>query len=201
MKDVTELTKKAYNRIAKKWSDKYFMSVKVEDKIDKFVNFIKTGKKVLDVGCGPGRDTKSLMERGFHVVGIDYSESMIREAKNNVPDGDFRLMDMRKLEFEDNSFDGVWVFASLLHIPKNEAKKVLEEFRRILKKDGILGISVKQGKGEVLENEEGTTRFFAYYDQDELISLLKKSNFEILESLIETTEHNIWIVIFARVLK
>lgn len=200
MKDVIETTKEAYNKMAKEWSDKYFPSTKVENKIDKFVNYITTGKKILDVGCGPGRDTKSLMNRGFDVIGIDFSEEMVREAKSRVPSGDFRLMDMRKLDFDKNSFDGVWAFASLLHIPKEQAPKVLTEFRRVLKKSGVLAISMKQGKGEVLESEEETTRLFSYYTKDELVSLIEKSGFKILESFVEVL-NNTWIVVLAEVIK
>jgi len=200
LKDKTAINKKAYNKIAKEWSDKNFTSTKMLNKLDKFITYIKTGKKILDVGCGPGRDTKYLMEHGFDVVGIDFSKDMINEARKRVPNGNFRLMNMMGLDFYDNSFDGVWSLGSFLHIEKKEASAVLKEFWRVLKKCGVLVVIVKHGSGEALEDKYGATRFFAYYTQEELVDLIKMSGFKVLESFVETLD-NTWIVVFAEAVK
>ena len=97
-----------------------------------------TGKKILDIGCGPGRDAKFFFENGFEVVGIDLTSNFIKIASKLVPNAKFIKMDMRKLEFPENYFDGVWVCASFLHIPKEEAKSTLLEFRKVLKTGGLM---------------------------------------------------------------
>ena len=65
------------------------------------------------------------MDKGFQVIGIDYSNEMLGTARNKVPDGSFRHMDMRELDFEEESFDGLLVAYSLIHIPSEDIPKTL----------------------------------------------------------------------------
>jgi len=150
--DETEITKQSYDKIAKDYAEDTF-NWPIKDLRKKFLKYVKTGK-ILDIGCGPGRDVKYFMEHGFVVVGVDYSDGMIREAKRRVPKGVFKKIDMRKLNFPDNSFSGVWSCSSILHIPKSEAVKVIQEFRRVLKENGVLLVSTKKGEGEVISYED-----------------------------------------------
>ena len=161
--DVTETTRKMYNRTAFEYAETHFDSTVLKKQYYTFMTLCK-GKLILDVGCGPGRDVKYLMMNGYQVIGIDYSDGMLKEAKRRVPKGDFRKMDMRNLKFEKNTFDGIWACGSVIHIPKSEVKKVLIGFNRVLKPNGILYMCLKKGEGEELENRKnGNKKFFAYY--------------------------------------
>ena len=112
---------------------------------------------------------------------------------------------MRKLEFEDNSFDGIWSCASLIHIPKQEVESVLLNFKRVLKPESILFIGVKEGSGEsVNEGMYDAPRLFVYYEKGEIDRMLEKNGFEIVKSVVERdrmTNTGNWIEIFARVKK
>ncbi len=142
--------------------------------------------RILDVGCGDGRHCLLIDKNGGKSVGIDLSKSMIAEAKEYYPDGNFKVMNMTKLEFEDDSFDGIWSSGSIYHVPKKDVGKVFKEFRRVLKKNGVLGINYKLGSGEGLEANPksygGSPRYFAYYSIDEMDSLLAKSGFSELHA-------------------
>jgi len=109
----------------------------IEHLLTYFIENLK-GKKILDVGCGHGRDARYLSERGFEVVGIDLSRNLLKIARRMAPKAKFLLMDMRDLKFGDEEFDGIWSCASFLHIPKREALETLREFRRVLKPGGLL---------------------------------------------------------------
>lgn len=81
------------------------------------------GQRVLDLGMGPGQDSWHLADLGFNVVGVDFSPEMVHAAENlesspNRPT--FLEGDMTQLAkmFPENSFDGAWVSASLLHIAR-----------------------------------------------------------------------------------
>ncbi len=63
--------------------------------------------RVLDVGCGTGRTTRPLADRGHDVVGIDVSERMVAQARERHPDLTFRVDDATDLAFADGSFDYV----------------------------------------------------------------------------------------------
>jgi len=92
--------------------------------------------------------------------------------------------DMAHLPFRKGSFRGLWVCASLLHIPKAQAGDVLRELERIVH-PGHIYLAVKQGEGEAwVENERGERLFFAYYDSSEIQLLMERSGFEVLDHWI-----------------
>lgn len=159
------------------------------------------GKRVLDVGCGPGRDAAHLQEHGLQVVGIDASTGMIEEARKRVPPpAEFIQMDMRKLDFPDDSFDGVWCNASLLHIPRDEVQQVLSEIHRVLHY-GPLFLAVKEGEGDAIVGEaEGEPRFFTYFTIHEIQLLVEHAGFDVHEVHFGDTDPygKRWINLFAR---
>jgi len=99
------------------------------------------GGKVLEIGCGSGYGTK-LINKYFkpeEIYGIDLDEKMIKLAnKNKSPNASFKVGEATKLDFKDNSLDGIFVFVVLHHIPN--WKEALDEFYRVLKKGGQIFI-------------------------------------------------------------
>jgi SAM-dependent methyltransferase len=156
---------------------------------DRFMELIP-GKNIIDLGCGPGYDAMKLMKRGCHVVGIDLSREMINTARNfnkNNPKGHFIVMDIMKLNrhFANEHFDGAWVCASLLHIPKKIIGKALNNVNNLLKPVGIAMVSLQNGKGEELKKEKmpeaESERFFAYWQKQEFINMAKKCGFSNID--------------------
>ena len=146
--------------------------------MNKFVKLTKG--KVLDVGSGAGRDGVILKNTGLDVTCIDASESMVnlsrsRGLKSIV--GDFE-----SLPFSDKSFDGVWAYTSLLHIPKSEVGKSFEEISRVLKKDGTFCLGLIEGKNEMYRESLGVkkSRWFSFYTKTEIENLLQKNGFKII---------------------
>lgn len=201
-----EITKETYNQSASVQSEGHWTYEQERDLglipiLVKFIKLLNNKGLVLDAGCGAGRDSKYLIEHGLQTIGIDFSEGMLGEARKKVPNGDFRKMDMRELKFSANEFDGIWACASLLHLPKNEVSKGLEEFRRVLKPNGILMASVKEGIGEKFETEKYGPRFFVYYKLSEFENKVKESGFKIIDSWVNKGEKWNWVGLFAKPLK
>ena len=72
-------------------------------------------------------------------IGIDLSKSLIEIARNKHPDIEFRQGNILNLPFEDESFDGVWAHASLVHLETTEeVVRALREFNRVLKPGGVM---------------------------------------------------------------
>ena len=139
----------------------------------KFVSMLQSGAKVLDVGCGSGRDCAFFSEKGFKVTGIDRSEKLLELARISAPKAKFYSADMRHLSFEKNMFDGIWSCASVVHIKHKEMQQVFNSFYTILKSGGVLYIHVKKGEGEGYLEEPsmpGKQRFYSFFTT----SLLKK---------------------------
>ncbi len=204
MKDVYGITRETYDKTAREYARLTYKKGMFRGCLDKFISYLRKGGLVLDVGCGSGRDSKYLANRGMNVIGIDYSEKMLEEARERVKNCKFVKMDMRKLKFGNGNFDGVWAMASLLHVPKKDASSVLLELNRVLKTGGILFISVKEGEGERLVegvHEEGGKKFFAYYRMGELKEFLEKSGFKTTGAFLKKDlfgRPTDWICLFAR---
>jgi len=182
-KDKTMIAVKTYDKIAQAYAKEFF-SDKIDLKhLDKFLSLLPKKAKILDIGCGPGNYTKYILEKGFLVEGIDLSKGMLQAAKKLVPKGTFKIMDMRKLKYPDQSFDGLCVAYSLYHIASNQALGVLKEFYRVLKPKGIAILMLQEGKGEGIIPEPFNPKekmFFKYYGKGEIKNLLQKARFEII---------------------
>ena len=151
---------------------------------ERFAASLAPGARVLDVGCGPGWEAARLRDMGLRTYGLDRSRGMLAQARAwGVP---LLLGDMRALPLPDAAVDGLWVSASLLHIPKRDAPAVLREFRRALRPGGALYIGVKQGDGERwVEHRAGHQRFFAFYQPVELDDLLAGHGFAVAEGWLQ----------------
>jgi ubiquinone/menaquinone biosynthesis C-methylase UbiE len=145
---------------------------------DKFIEL--SGKKILDVGSGPGRDALILKEKGLEITCLDASEEMIKicSAKGlQAIVGDFN-----NLSFSDEFFDGVWSYTALLHVPKSEIHIPIQEIKRVLKKDGVFGLGLIEGEGEMYKETAGVNlpRLFSFYKKEETKELLERNGFELL---------------------
>jgi len=146
--------------------------------LDRFAGLVRGS--VLDISSGPGRDGLLLTERGLDITCLDASEAMAklsRERGLKTVVGDFAV-----LPFAAGSFDGVWAYTSLLHVPKSEAASVLGEIRRALKSGGIFGFGQIEGETEGYRESSGgdLPRWFSFYTQVEAQALLESCGFEIL---------------------
>lgn len=158
---------------------------------EKFNKLLSAGR-IIDIGCGGGRDAILFTNAGYNYVGIDLSEDMLTGARELLPNADFRKMDMYSLDFPSRSFDGFWAAASLLHIPKRNIAKVFKQITNTVKSGGIGFFAVKEGEDEkmVKGSLEEDERFFAFYKEDEFLKLLQENGFEVLEHRRDMREYN-----------
>ncbi|MBS3133702.1 class I SAM-dependent methyltransferase [Candidatus Woesearchaeota archaeon] len=188
----------AYNKIADLYAY-YNYNKLLQFQLNKFISLLP-GKKVLDAGCGPGRDVSYFMDEGIDVTGIDASLGMINAAKKRVERGKFFLMDFRNIKFDDESFDGIWCMAGLANLPREYLDNVMKEFHRVLNNKGVIYLAIKEGKGEetvkrARYNEEPIP--YVYYSLHEIEQSLKELDFTIIESGVTDDEDERWIEIFA----
>ena len=115
-------------------------------------------QKILDVGCGSGRDSVFFANQGFEVVAIDGSKSLIELAQQTDTRIDWQCLRFDEIAKQSwqNQFTGIWACASLLHVPFDELPKLLNDLILCIKPDGILYASFKYGDAE----REKDGRFF-----------------------------------------
>jgi len=192
--DATSITRQTYDQIASDYSariDELVSNTWVgeyeQQLLDRFrlMTPIST-PRILDIGCGNGKDTDYLRKKGAIPVGIDYSRAMLEEARKPAQDNRLCQMDMRNLGFANGVFDGVWANGCIYHVPKIDLIPVLKEVRRVLKPSGVFSFNVKTGTGERLEESPrsftGGARFYAYYTDQEMRGSLRAADFKVLET-------------------
>jgi SAM-dependent methyltransferase len=164
-----------YNNNSKEFFDNTVSADMTEAYIE-FLKYIEPNGKILDAGCGSGRDSLFFLGKSFTVVSIDASDEMVRLSSELTGQKTIKMM-FQEIEF-NNEFDGVWACASLLHVSKNEIDNVIERIAKSLKLNGILYASFKYGDGEIVRDG----RLFNSYNEETLKSLIKmQKNLEVLK--------------------
>jgi SAM-dependent methyltransferase len=132
---------------------------------------------ILDFGCGPGRDLKTLQELGHDPIGVDGTARFVEMARAYSGCEVWR-QDFLKLTLPQERFDGVFANASLFHVPRQELPRVLTELRACLKPRGVLFSSNPRGK-----NQEGWSggRYGVWHEEAEWRDLLTQAGFSELE--------------------
>ncbi|MBI1968313.1 class I SAM-dependent methyltransferase [Candidatus Woesearchaeota archaeon] len=197
--DYKEKTIEAYNKNAKEFSEKFKQlmdNLKKRDEFQRFIDLLR-GKKILDLGCGSGEHSLYFKERGLDVTAIDLSEEMVLLCKEKGLKT--VLMDLEDLEFQEEFFDGIWAVTSLLHVPKQKLSKVIKKLNLLLKKEGILYVCVKEGKGESLVKDAfgNTSRFFAFWEEEEMKKLFE-DYFVLIENKKVQLKNTVFLQAFFR---
>ena len=131
---------------------------------DRFLSFLPINAFILDFGCGSGRDTKYFMEHGYRVEATDGSEELCKLASTytgvSVKYMLFQELDEQMPEFfQQKKYDGIWACSSILHLPKDELKNVMQRMLCALKDDGVIYTSFKYGTFEGERNGRYFTDF------------------------------------------
>ncbi|PIR75078.1 MAG: class I SAM-dependent methyltransferase [Candidatus Magasanikbacteria bacterium CG10_big_fil_rev_8_21_14_0_10_43_9] len=182
MRDYQKETIETYNKQAvafQKTRAGFFQ----KDKVEKFLSLLR-GKRILDIGCGPGRDCAVFAEKGFSVTGVDVVPTFIDMAREQVPNATFELMDVLNLTFDEHTFDGVWASAVLLHLKREDIPQALRQIYRVLTAGGVCRFSVKKGTTEGMEADVrlgNAKRFFTYFEENEIKLFVLEAGFIIEE--------------------
>ena len=123
--------------------------------------------KILDFGCGSGRDTKFFLERGYRVDAVDGSEELCRIAS------DYTGIQVRQMLFQDldavEQYDGIWACSSILHLKKEELRAVILKMITALKSAGYIYTSFKYGTFEGYRKQ----RYFTDFTEETMTDLIQ----------------------------
>ncbi len=114
-----------------------------------FLREIAAGGRILDAGCGSGRDSLAFLRKGYQVVSIDASAAMV-DATTRLTGQEARVLTFDALDFQ-GEFDGIWACASILHVARPDLGSVLTRLANALKPNGVMYLSFKYGEGERLQ--------------------------------------------------
>lgn len=151
----------------------YFDTVGLrEPDIARAFSFISSkNPRVVEIGCGNGRDAAIILKYTKNYLGFDISEGMIKLARKSNPSGSFIVADVENYDFEKN-IDIVFTFASLLHSPRESVKTIFERIYSALNPGGIVAILLKQAPYEAIPKEDAFGwRMFYYYEPKDILEL------------------------------
>lgn len=190
----------SYNTYSKIYAENTFPRL-LQFQLNHFISLLSKNAKILDAGCGCGRDTHYLTEEGFDVIGIDLSEPLLEEAKIRTNLDKFKKMDFLNLEFPEESFDGIWCMAGISSIPKDKIPDAIKQFHKVLKKQGILYIDIREGHGQEIvkkQKYENAPFLHCHLTKQELENLVKELGFHIISSEVSDNQGKRWVEIFAK---
>lgn len=173
------------------------VSVNFREVQDKFLKILP-GKKILDFGCGSGRDTKYFLDNGYDVIAIDGSIELCKKAS------EYTGIEVKHMLFQElnekDTYDGIWACSSILHLNKEELKPVLLKMIDALKKQGIIYTSFKYGDFEGERNGRYFSNFtiesFKEYVQD--ISTIQIEEYWLSGDVRKGREDEMWLNLILR---
>lgn len=145
--------------------------------LDGFLDRLAPDASVLELGCGAGRDSARILQRGFEIDATDGIPAMVAKA-NERHDIGARLMRFDELDAV-NAYDAVWAHACLLHCPRAELPGVLGRIYRALRRGGFHYASYKLGDGE---GRDRLGRLHNFPSSEWLSAAYRSAGFEIVET-------------------
>ena len=142
--------------------------------LDEFLALLPPGARVLDLGCGGGRDLIYFTQKGFDAEGVYTS------GDPAIPGLKVRKADLRMLSLARESYDGIWVNLVLSQFNSNECQRVLLSCFNGLKSKGALFVSIVEGSVSAVR-VEGITPYYEYR-ADDFASLIRQSGFSLLKN-------------------
>ena len=133
-----------------------------------FLAGLPASARILDAGCGAGRDSAVFLRQGHDVSAFDASSALCRRSRKltGLPVRQLRFQEFDEIE----KYDGIWANASLLHVPRVELPDCISRLTRSLKPGGLMYMSFKHGSGERVAPDG---RFFTDLTSADLRSLIE----------------------------
>ena len=165
--------------------------------LERFLGYLLPGQKILDAGCGSGRDILAFQEAGYDVDAFDASAELCRIASQRTG------IAVRQQRFEELTgqelYDGIWACASLLHVSRDELPDVLQRLYRLLKPCGVIYASFKYGDEERFRGE----RYFCDLTEEVAEELFYRAGFTVIDVFVtrdvrEGREDEKWVNVIAK---
>ena len=154
-------------------SEEYFnstLNVDMTNTYKAFLKLVPKGGKILDLGCGSGRDSMNFMKLGYEVTSVDGAKKLAKRA-SVLLGKEVIVSTFEELELKEK-FHGIWACASLLHIKREDLKTVLNNLYNNLDDNGVFYMSFKYGEKEYVDDKN---RYFNCFTDESIISFINEN--------------------------
>ena len=154
-------------------SEEYFnstLNVDMTNTYKAFLKLVPKGGKILDLGCGSGRDSMNFIKLGYDVTSVDGAKKLAKKA-SVLLGKEVIVSTFEELELKEK-FHGIWACASLLHIKREDLKTVLNNLYNNLDDNGVFYMSFKYGEKEYVDDKN---RYFNCFTDESIISFINEN--------------------------
>lgn len=186
-----------YERHAEAWDSDRRAELTLERAwIERFAAFLPPGGAVLDIGCGSGQPiARYLIERGFDVVGVDSSPTLIAKCRSRFPRQEWIVADMRALSVE-RRFHGLVAWDSFFHLSHEQQRAMFPVFEKHAAAGAVLLFTTGPGHGESIGSYRGGPLYHASLSAAEYRALLASHGFGVIAHAVEDPGcggHTAWL--------
>jgi SAM-dependent methyltransferase len=200
--DFRELVREGYDEIAGSYlAAKDTNDPVVLDQLSKLASGSPPDATALDLGCGAGLPATAFLSRLAYVIGVDISPGQIALAEQLVPDATFMVADMTSLEFPSGSFDIVSAIWSIIHVPRDDQPRLLQDIYHWLKPGGkfLATWPLEEWEGEDANwNGWGAPMWWSHFSAEENLRMLKAAGFLMLSEKRLTSGSEQWLWVLAQ---
>ncbi|MEM9584253.1 MAG: class I SAM-dependent methyltransferase [Pseudomonadota bacterium] len=186
-----------YQRYARAWADRRGKDLAEQAWLDRMIDLAPEAS-VLDLGCGTGLPVGAyLMRRGMALTGVDASEPMIAMAKQNLPEAEFLVGDMRDLSLQQR-FGAVLLWDSAFHLTMADQRDLLPKVCTYCAAGGVLMFSAGPRAGAMIGTFEGEPLYHASLAPLEYDAVLRENGFDVVERCLEDPDcgrRSIWLAL------
>ncbi|ABW26216.1 class I SAM-dependent methyltransferase [Acaryochloris marina] len=155
--------------------------------------------RILDLGCGPGRDLLAFKSQGHEAIGLDATPAFVEMAQQTGCE--VWQQTFLDLDLPDGFFDGIFANASLLHVPQASMESVLKNLWQSLVVEGVIVLSMARGNQEGFVNRPSGQRFVSYWQYETLAPLVQAAGFTVVDHYYRPPglpqDQQSWVVIVA----
>ena len=179
-----ETVKRGYNRMAAQYLRSRSQDSEDVQLLDELIERLPAGGSVLDAGCGAGLPIAHRLSQKFQVTGVDFSETQIDLARQNVPNAEFICQDLTTVDFPEASFDAICSYYAIIHVPREEHQALLQKFYKFLKPGGValLCLGANSIDNDIDPNFYGERMYWSHFGTDTYLQMLKDCGFHLIWS-------------------
>ncbi len=187
---------KVYDIIGERFFENRSQNLMEEKYLELICSLIPKQGNILDLGCGSGKPIfEYFKNRGYQVVGVDASEKILSIARENFPEDEFFLMDMRQLKLEQK-FNAIIAWHSFFHLEGKDQEKMFKIFQEQLEPNGVLMFTSGNELAEAWSENYGQDLYHASLSPEQYQELLAAHQFKLIQHSIEDPEcggATVWI--------